>query len=319
MGDSSANNAGTSQPPLDAWAQQWIEQQRALLEQAAQSGAKQSGAKQAAGAEAGTGFEQINLLGGQWAELGKSYLAGLAQLTQGLGQGAGVGGSEQAGGTAHSSAAPGEMLDHWRAAWSNAMSQASAPGGWTDLLNRTPPLGLFREQTEAWRAVAAARGDMERLERELGAVLRRVQAEALTMLEAKVKERADGDKPIQGFRELYDLWVDCSEQVFNTVAHSSAYGHLQGELGNASMRLRARVQKVIEQGLKQFDLPTRSEINSLHQQVRQLKQKIAALESSTAGESQSAPPPAKPAPRKKPSAAKRPAKTAARPARKRSR
>jgi class III poly(R)-hydroxyalkanoic acid synthase PhaE subunit len=215
------------------------------------------------------------------------------------------------------------MFDAWMAARSNAMSQAAAPGGWTDLLNRTPPLGLFREQTEAWRAVAAARADMERLEQELAAVLRRVQSEALVLLAERVKARAGGDDPVQGFRELYDLWVECSEQVFSTVAHSSAYAHLQGELGNASMRLRARTQKVIEQGLKQFDLPTRSELNSLHQQVRLLKQKVAALEQ---GAGEPAAPKAKikaepAAPRTKPSkaAAKRKTPAAARQPRKRTR
>jgi class III poly(R)-hydroxyalkanoic acid synthase PhaE subunit len=269
MGDSSANDADSSQAQSTTWAQQWIEQQRALLEQAAKSGAGQAGA------------EHVNALAGQWttmgAELGNSYLSGLARLVQSMGGNAPAG-ADQGRGKDTATPGAGEMFDTWKAAWSNAMSQASSPGGWTELLSRTPPLGLFREQTEAWRAVVSARADMERLEQELAAVLRRVQAEALVMLEEQVKSRAGGDKPIQGFRELYDLWVDCSEKVFNTVAHSSAYAHLQGELGNASMRLRARMQKVIEQGLKQFDLPTRSELNSVHLQLRSLKQKVAALE-----------------------------------------
>jgi len=313
MGESSANDAG--------WAQQWIEQQQSLLDRAAQSGPGKAG------------FEQVNVLASQWAELGKSYLGGLMQLTRSMGAAAGDGESaqpqSQSGGAAPGMAPgqpPGEMFDAWKAAWSNAMSQAAAPGGWTDLLNRTPPLGLFREQTEAWRAVAAARADMERLEQELAAVLRRVQSEALVLLAERVKARAGSDDPVQGFRELYDLWVECSEQVFSTVAHSSAYAHLQGELGNASMRLRARTQKVIEQALKQFDLPTRSELNSLHQQVRLLKQKLAALEEgAAAGEpaatakTEPAAPTTKPAPKPAGASAKRKAPAAPRQSRKRTR
>jgi class III poly(R)-hydroxyalkanoic acid synthase PhaE subunit len=301
MGDSPANDAANDTD----WAQQWIEQQRTLLDQAAQS------------APAKARFEQVNVLASQWTELGKSYLGGLMQLTQSMGvaadDGAGAQPHSQAAGAASrqsSSPPPGEMFDTWKAAWSNAMSQAASPGGWTDLLNRTPPLGLFREQTEAWRAVAAARADMERLEQELAAVLRRVQSEALVLLAERVKARAGSDDPVRGFRELYDLWVECSEQVFSTVAHSSAYAHLQGELGNASMRLRARIQKVIEQGLKQFDLPTRSELNSLHQQVRLLKQKLAALEQGagepvTTAKAEPAAPRTKPAPKSAPKPARR--------------
>jgi class III poly(R)-hydroxyalkanoic acid synthase PhaE subunit len=308
MGDSPANDAASD----TNWAEQWIEQQRALLDQAAQPGKAAS--------------EQVNVLASQWAELGKSYLGGLTQLAQSMGAAAGDGAAAQpqspfAGAPGNSPGQPpGEMFDAWKAAWSNAMSQAAAPGGWTDLLNRTPPLGLFREQTEAWRAVAAARADMERLEQELAAVMRRVQSEALVLLAERVKARAGSDDPVQGFRELYDLWVECSEQVFSTVAHSSAYAHLQGELGNASMRLRARMQKVIEQGLKQFDLPTRSELNSLHQQVRLLKQKVAALEQG-AGEPAATAKAEPAAPRTKPSkaAAKRKTPAAARQSRKRTR
>jgi hypothetical protein len=88
------------------------------------------------------------------------------------------------------------------------------------------------------------------------------------------------------------LWVECSEQVFNTVAHSSAYGHLQGELGNAAVRLRARIQKVVEQGLRQFDLPTRSEINSVHQQLRQLRLRVAELEANATASNDAAQAPA---------------------------
>ena len=298
MADSGENHAG--------WAQQWIEQQRALLEQAAQAGA---------GKTEGV-FEQVNELRNQWAELGKSYLEGMMQMAQSLSPAA-----DEPGAAFKPTAQPAaEVFEAWKAAWSNSWAQAYAPGGWSDLLTRTPPLGLYREQIEAWRAVAAARGDVERLEQELAAVLRRVQVDALSLLAERLKTRAASDDPVQGFRDLYDLWVDCSEQVFSTVAHSSAYCHLQGELGNASMRVRARVQKVIEQGLRQFDLPTRSEINSVHQQLRLLKQRLAVLEGEPAARRQTATQPA-PAKSRAASPAKR-SKTKrapARAARKRSR
>ena len=269
MADSGENHAG--------WAQQWIEQQRALLEQVVP-------------AAAGAGFEQVNELRQQWTELGKSYLDGLMLLAQSATSAT----ADAPGAAPTSPAQPAtDVFEAWKAAWANSLAQACGPGGWSALLTSTPPLGLFREQIEAWRAVAAARGDVERLEQELAAVLRRVQSDALALLADQVKARAATDDPVQGFRQLYDLWVECSEQVFSTVAHSSAYCHLQGELGNASMRLRARVQKVIEQGLRQFDLPTRSELNSVHQQLRLLKQRLAVLESDTAVRMN---PPVQPAP-----------------------
>lgn len=262
-----------------AWAEQWIAQQRALLEQlsvterAANDAAAADGVATGAAAKdgaAGTADSQSK----SWSDLGIAWLRGIAQSLQPAGQGG-----------AGTFAPASEAFETWRAAWSTSLANAAAPGGWSDMLNRTPPLGLFREQTEAWRAVAAAQADCQRLEQEFAAVMRRVQADALNLLEQRIQGRHEQGSPVQGFRELYDLWVECSEEVFRTVAHSPAYGHLQGEIGNATIRLRARIQKVIEQGLRQFDLPTRSEINSVHQQLRQLRQQLGELQQTAAADS----------------------------------
>ena len=41
------------------------------------------------------------------------------------------------------------------------------------------------------------------------------------------------------------------------------------------MRLRTRLQSVVEGGLRHLDLPTRSELNTVHRQVRELRERIA--------------------------------------------
>lgn len=279
-----------------AWAEQWIAQQRALLEQlsvterAANDAAAADGVATGAAAKDAAAAGTADAQSKSWSDLGIAWLRGIAQSLQPAGQ----------GGAGTFPPAASEAFETWRAAWSTSLANAAAPGGWSDMVNRTPPLGLFREQTEAWRAVAAAQADCQRLEQEFAAVMRRVQADALNLLEQRIQGRHEQGSPVQGFRELYDLWVECSEEVFRTVAHSPAYGHLQGEIGNATLRLRARIQKVIEQGLRQFDLPTRSEINSVHQQLRQLRQQLGELQQAAAADSAAS---------TRPTAARKPAAT----------
>ena len=157
------------------------------------------------------------------------------------------------------------------------MFQSSMAEHASEFLRRLPPIGLAREQTEAWRELAAAHAECRRMEHELRSVLAKVQLDALDLLERRLLER-DPKHPIASFRELYDLWVECGEQVYGKLAHSAAYSKLQAELGNASMRLRSRVQAVLEHGLKQFDLPTRSELNTLHRQVRELRLQVEQLQ-----------------------------------------
>lgn len=220
--------------------------------------------------------EEVRELGEKWRALGQSYLNGLAQNSQQATQQPGSADADKAG-------APfkvgDELLNVWRSTWSTVSDiRQGAVGSISDLLARLPPIGLAREHTEVWRELAAAQAECQRLEQELRAVLLGVQGDALNLLEQRVREHEGKGEAPGSYRDLYDLWVDCAEQVYAKVAHSEAYCKLQAQLGNASMRLRSRQQKVIEHGLKQFDLPTRSELNTVHRQLREQKQRIANLE-----------------------------------------
>lgn len=233
------------------WIAAWIARQRESLAQSAQ-GAAYEGATQD--------------FGRHWAEAGQAFFDGLRRVA-----------------TSGAGAEPGAHLDPFNVgdallgAWTNAtLLQSSAAEQAAELLRRLPPIGLAREQTEAWRELAAAHAECKRLEHELRAVLAKVQLAALDLLEKRVREREPAQR-IESFRELYDLWVECGEQAYGKLAHSVAYSKLQAELGNASMRLRTRLQKVLEYWLKQFDLPTRSELNSLHRQVRELRLQVEAM------------------------------------------
>lgn len=172
-----------------------------------------------------------------------------------------------------------ELLNIWRGVWTTADSaQNSAAKGFSDLFAKLPPIGLAREQVAVWQELASIQAECQQLGQQLREVWVDVQRKALELLDERVRQRREQQEPVSSYRQLYDLWVECAEQIFAKVAHSDAYSKLQAELGNATIRLKARQQKVLEYALKQFDLPTRSELNSVHLQLRQLKQKLAALE-----------------------------------------
>lgn len=231
------------------WIAAWIAGQRALLTQAS---------------EARAGEAEAAEIGRRWIDAGQTFLDGLRQLA-----GAGAPGASPG-------VNPFDIGQTMSAVWTQAtMLQASIAEQASEFLRRLPPIGLAREQTEAWRELAAAHAECKRLENELRAALGKVQLDALDLLERRVRER---DTPIANVRELYALWVECGERVYGELAHSEAYSKLQAELGNATMRLRTRVQRVLEHALKQLDLPTRSELNSLHRQVRELKLELERLQ-----------------------------------------
>jgi class III poly(R)-hydroxyalkanoic acid synthase PhaE subunit len=145
------------------------------------------------------------------------------------------------------------------------------------------PLGWGRESEQDWRELVQSQAEYVRFEAEWLTIIGQVQSDALSQLERTIRERGVADSAIKDARELYDLWIECGEQVYAKAAHSERFCNVQAALGNAATRLRASQQKIIERGLKQFDLPTRSEINSLHRQVRDLRERLDKTESETRG------------------------------------
>ncbi len=236
------------------WIADWIARQRDSLAQSTQNAAPD---------------EETEDLARRWAATGQAFFDGLRQFASASGASA-----------AHLD--PFNIGDPMLGAWSNAsLLQSSLAEQAAEFLGRLPPIGLAREQTEAWRELAQAQAQCKRLEHELRAELVKVQLAALELLEQRLRER-DAPQRIDSFRELYDLWVECGEQAYSRLAHSASYSKLQAELGNATMRLRARVQTILEHLLAQFDLPTRSEINSVHRQIRELRQQLDTLSSKRA-------------------------------------
>lgn len=258
------------------WIQSWIEQQREQLRRAGMPGA---GVAEGAGGGKSDGVsDQVRDIGMRWLEAGQAYLQGWQQFAQ------------RSGGAGETPPKFGEeMLNAWQGTWAGAASAGEgASRQFADLISRLPALGLAREQTEAWRELLAAQVEYQQLEQELRTVWAKVQTDALGMLETLVRERnakLGGAAPLPGiedYRDLYNLWVECGEKVFSQVAHSESYCKLQSQLGNAAIRLRARQQALLERALKQFDLPTRSELNTVHKQMRELRERVASLEAQLA-------------------------------------
>lgn len=248
------------------WIRAWIEQQREQLRRAGMPGAD---------AASGEKTDQYRDLGLRWLEAGQSYLQGWQQFAQRSAGGSSSGETPLKFGE--------EMLNAWQGTWAGAASAGEgATRQFADLISRLPALGLAREQTEAWRELLAAQTEYQHLEQELRTVWAKVQTEALVMVEAAVRERRGATPGIDDYRELYNLWVECGEKVFAQVAHSESYSKLQAQLGNAAIRLKVRQQAVLERALKQFDLPTRSELNTVHKQIREMRQRIATLEAELA-------------------------------------
>jgi hypothetical protein len=107
--------------------------------------------------------------------------------------------------------------------------------------------------------------------------------------------RLAAPEPPTTLRATFDAWVDSAEQAFQAAAHSEAFARVQARLFNELVRARARQQALIEQAARSAGVPTRSEVDALHDELHALKAELAAARSAPPAR----PPPAPRAPRRK--------------------
>lgn len=167
--------------------------------------------------------------------------------------------------------------------WRSFSPAAEARGGWS-----LPGLGPLREQQELTQALAAAIADYQRLATEMAAILAKVHTDTLDLLGRRSLEQANAGKPVTDFRVLYDLWVECGEATYAKVAVADPYCRLQAGLGNAGVRVQELQQQLLERWLKQLDLPTRSELNTLNRRIQNLQKRLDSVQHAQA---QAEPPP----------------------------
>ena len=94
--------------------------------------------------------------------------------------------------------------------------------------------------------------------------------------------RLAAPEPPATLRATFDAWIDCAEAAFQAAAHSEAFAQAQARLFNEFVRAKARQQTLIERLAKSAGVPTRSEVDALHDELRALKGELAAARATPA-------------------------------------
>lgn len=148
---------------------------------------------------------------------------------------------------------------------------------WQQMLQAFP-LGPAREQQLAWQEYLQAQTEYQLRVQVVLHAYGKVFTQALEAVPEQVRQRKAQGQDINGFRELYELWIECGELAFAVLARDPEFIAAQAASGNALSRVKRAQNVLIEFWLKSHDLPTRSELNSVHQRLRDLHKRIAELE-----------------------------------------
>lgn len=145
------------------------------------------------------------------------------------------------------------------------------------LLPLPPALGFGREQQEhlqeqlrlyqAWQQALQA---YQHFFADLG-------LRCVGRMEQRLRQRQEGQAPIESGRALYDEWTSVCEEVYAERVSTPEYVHLHGELVNAMMRVRRHLGEGMDRQLALLGLPTRRGLRSLQQRVQQDRRELRAL------------------------------------------
>jgi class III poly(R)-hydroxyalkanoic acid synthase PhaE subunit len=140
-----------------------------------------------------------------------------------------------------------------------------------------PGIGPAREQQESMQRLTALATRVMQAQSQLATQWGQVVNNALRELGSKLAPQLQVGTLPKSLREVYDLWVETAEKTYAGTAQGNAFTQAQSELSNALSQLRIAQRDWLEEWGRAFDLPTRAELNTLHQQVRQLKEAVQKL------------------------------------------
>jgi len=285
-------------PPADPWSATVVQMQQELLQRWLKlSAAPADGSamfewwpKFAAGAAGGLppSFEQFAAAWERYFSLGR---AALQEFSGGEGKGGDLAGQARSFAAAMQSSfeklgtqlgpLPNFRVPPDPQQWWHTFMQGAGPAA--GVTAKAAPmefaaLGLTRERQEAWQRFTRLLAQYQEVQAQLAKQWLKIGAETTQKFAARLS--AAGPSAPGGstdsIKSLYDLWIECAEEVHGSVAHSPEYCQLIADLANSSNAVRAEQQRELESWARQFDLPTRAEVNSLHQQVKQLRAQLRA-------------------------------------------
>ncbi|WP_313179248.1 class III poly(R)-hydroxyalkanoic acid synthase subunit PhaE [Stenotrophomonas sp.] len=178
---------------------------------------------------------------------------------------------------------------------------------------QSPAFGPGREHQARWQTLLRAQEEYQQHSRAYVDQIKQALEEAFDLFEKRLAEHEQPGSQLTSARAMFDLWIEVAEEAYAKVALSEAFQQVYASLGNAQMRLRAGLQREVEQVSERIGLPTRSEMDAAHRRIAELERSLRRLQAQVAVLAGTAEvdPVAQPAPARVKPAARKPAKKAA--------
>lgn len=140
-----------------------------------------------------------------------------------------------------------------------------------------PGVGYTREAQEQLQTQAKLFLDYQSAYQDYAAAYVNIGLQSVERLQAALNADSNDNKSVAGMRELYDLWIDCCEEVYGEYVSTDEYAELHGRLVNRLMALKQHSRDMIDQSLGAIGMPTRRETDSLHRRLQEVRRESKAM------------------------------------------
>lgn len=109
---------------------------------------------------------------------------------------------------------------------------------------------------------------------EYHAVYEKLGISALDRLEEKILELGRKGEKISSLRELYNMWIDCNEELFSESLMDDNFLKLYGELIHILMDIKIHSNELTDDILALYNVPTKRSMDSMHQSQRDIDHEL---------------------------------------------
>lgn len=155
---------------------------------------------------------------------------------------------------------------------------ATALGESVDKTLGMPALGYTREWQEQAQQAVRLWLDYQETHREYVELMHGAANRSLALLQKKLAERVETERPLQNLRECYNLWVDCNEEAYAETVRSPEFSRAQGHMINALMRFKRHGQRMVDETLSALNIPNRIELDTAHARAQDTRRRLKKLE-----------------------------------------
>lgn len=161
--------------------------------------------------------------------------------------------------------------DFFRALRPDDISTVSGLHGKLDQFLSVPAVGYTRESQEQYQKLARRYLEYQKASYDFNVGLHKEGVRSVELFQARLKELTEKGESITSVREIYNLWVDACEDAYAEYALSESYAELYGNLVNSLMAVKRQIARITEETLEAWNVPTRSEVNTLHKRLQEMR------------------------------------------------